>query len=88
MKKSMTRLLTIDLVMDSSEAILFNKGGKQNIALKGLGGEPSGNFDDLNFDFFDQVVVTVQMGEQARFNWVTGEAAKAHRRREEGEKKP
>lgn len=73
MKLSITKKITLDLTLDSSEAIMFTQGGKHKINLK-----TDDDYHNYNFNDYDDVEITVQMArnDQGRFDFITKEAAK------------
>jgi hypothetical protein len=68
MKVNYINKLFIELTLDSSEAIMFNKGGKHKIDL----------VTDLLEQPFDSIEVSIQLerDQQARHDWIQSEAVK------------
>jgi hypothetical protein len=91
MKYSLTRSLKIECTLDSSEAIMFTKGGQHSIFIK-KSDISDDNEEDLDFDDYDVVEVTFQLekSQQGRFDFINSEAS-AHREQwdqiDESEKK-
>ena len=73
MKLAITKKITLDLTLDSSETIMFTQGGKHKIDLK-----TDDDYHNYNLNDYDQVEITVQMerNAQGRFDFITGQAAK------------
>lgn len=69
-----SKFLFIDFTLDSSEAVMFSKGGKHSLNIN-----PS-----LFDDDFDKIEISVQMerNQQGRFDFITNSAAEAIARRE------
>jgi len=67
MKVKIHKTITYHTTLDSSEMIMFQKGGQHKVKI-----EPN----DLSS--YDEVIITVQLdrNEQDRFDFITGEAKK------------
>jgi hypothetical protein len=83
MKKIIQRTITVSLTLDSSEAIMFTKGGMHKIKmnLKDIFPERFGcDYDDDETDSNDDFTITIQMerDQQGRYDFITGEA-KSHK---------
>jgi len=85
MKSKISRKIIVDITLDSSETIMFSKGGQHKISL---------NPDILKFENdigYDgsEVEITFQMErtQQERFYFIQSEALK-HKERVENETKP
>jgi hypothetical protein len=78
MKLTITKKITLDLTLDSSETIMFTQGGKHKIDLN----------TDEDLSEYNQIEITVQMerNAQGRFDFITGQAAK-HREAYDNENK-
>jgi len=88
MKYKIVKILRIETTLDSSESIMFNKGGAHEINIKAF--YPDDNEEEPTsifpgWDLFDQIIVRVQMekGSVGTFNRIT-EEAKAHRAQWDG----
>jgi hypothetical protein len=68
MKAEITKKITIDLTLDSSETIMFTKGGMHKIFIG----------SELFNDKYDEYEITIQIAsnEQEHFDFITGEAKK------------
>ena len=77
MKYELTKKLTINCTLDSSEAIMFTKGGQHSIVIKQAAGYSDDEDQHIRFDFYDTIEVTFQMekSQQGRFDHITSEAA-------------
>lgn len=82
MKFKIKKSITVDFTLDSSETVMFNKGGMHTIKI--LRSEILHENDDTNYE----MVFNVQMekNSQARHDFITTEAAKAIHRRDEENK--
>jgi|SRR5580658_2108339 hypothetical protein len=70
MKVNIKRHLFINAELDSSEAIMFTQGSKYTIDLKHEYAFDPEEFDDIKLSFY------IERSENARFNFITGEAKK------------
>jgi hypothetical protein len=72
MKMTYKRIINIESTLDSSEAVVFNQGGKHTLKI---------SLSDVDFDSFDEINFSVQMerNHQSNFDFVNNEAAK-HRK--------
>jgi len=94
MKYNRTKKIIIDCTLDSSEAIMFNKGGKHSIKMdsdffKFTKYHRSYDSDGEEDDFADncEVEITFQIDKKdtSRFDFITGEACKHKERVKEEE---
>jgi hypothetical protein len=62
--------LFLDLTLDSSEAIMFSKGGRHIVNLE--------NFLDIQWESLNEVAISVQIEkeEMERYNFVKGQSSK------------
>lgn len=86
MHYSVKRKLYIPITMDSSEAIIFNQGGMHQIVLsRHEAWEEDDNNDNSIIDSlkqdWDEIVITIQMPDASRFNFIKNEADK-HKQRQ------
>lgn len=79
MKFTTKKILEINVTLDSSEAVMFNQGGKHTINLK----ESQSDYSEkestpIDFEPFDVIAISFQIDKshQARFNFIHGEAQK------------
>lgn len=75
MKYTTIKTLTIELTLDSSEAIMFMKGGLHKVIIPKVGYD----HDDKELPDIrdcDNITITVQIdkNQQPRFDWLKGEA--------------
>lgn len=81
MKINTKKKITISLTLDSSETIMFTKGGMHKIAVN-----PQGLFSEMELEEWElkdkELEITIQMehNEQGRFDFLTGESEK-HKQR-------
>lgn len=76
MKYEIKKKILIDMTLDSSEAIMFNQGGKHEICLS------ADTLDDLDWENCAiEISIQMERNSQGRFDFITSEAAK-HRVRE------
>jgi len=87
MKVKIRKRIVIDLEMDSSECIMFCKGGQQNIkiakeALQALIQEdkPIKYYEnDISKEYLDcecEYYIAIQLKDKGTFDWITSEALK------------
>lgn len=87
MKFSIRKRVVLDLEMDSSECIMFCRGGQQNIripkeAMQALLDESKQikyYEDDANKEYLDthtEYYIAIQLGDKGKFDWITSEALK------------
>lgn len=87
MKFSLKKKVIIALEMDSSEAVMFCRGGRQDIKLEEdlitLLAQESKPITIEKYDGNDEVLsieaeyfITVQLKDKDRFDWITSEAIK------------
>ena len=82
MKHKLNKILHIECTLDSSEAIMFTKGGKHSLRLEPKRYDPEDGDDDgyirLNLDSFDIIDISFQIerDHQSRFDSLTTEAMK------------
>lgn len=79
MKHKITRKIFLDLLVDSSEAIMFMKGGKHNISLDIV--ELIDPFDLKKNDILLDVSIQIDKEQKNRFDFITSEAMR-HKDRE------
>jgi len=90
MKYTKTKVLRIDLTLDSSEMVMFTKGGKHEISFKQDYDPERENDDGWLFhqlkEDWDEIKFTVQLerNQQGRFDFVNDEAEK-HKERVKNE---
>jgi hypothetical protein len=106
MKIKIKKKITLEFVLDSSETIMFTKGGMHKEFI------PAKDFHNLLSDFikkpevsdddylygddspFDsigcelEITFQMQKDQQSRFDFINGEAQKAHQRRQDESKNP
>jgi hypothetical protein len=68
MKHKLTRKLILDLTLDSSEAIIFTKGGKHKIKLDTNELDDFTRFEDI------EISICIEDSERGRFKFITEEA--------------
>ena len=74
MKAKIIRKIIVDLTLDSSEAIMFNKGGKHKVSLLPLN---FFNFSDSQYaDAEIEISIQIERGQQSRYDFITGESEK------------
>lgn len=69
MKSTVKKSITIDMKLDSSEAVMFNQGGMHT--LKTTVGKVFGN-EAKNPDYELNITIQIETDEMARFRHVTG----------------
>ena len=83
MKYNIKKKVTLNLTLDSSEMIMFTKGGRHNVEIDPL--DLFTHENDLhNFEF--EITVQMERSELGRFEFITGEAEK-HKERQSNENK-
>jgi hypothetical protein len=81
MKYKITKKLLIDATLDSSEMVMFTKGGKHSVSVKKtIYDDDEDTIGKIDFNSFDEILFSVQMerSEQNRFDFIDGQA-KTHR---------
>jgi hypothetical protein len=75
MKHSFKKILQIECTLDSSEAIMFTKGGKHSLKLMPYDQDED---EHLNLDSYNIIEISFQMdkSDMPRFDFVTSEAKK------------
>jgi hypothetical protein len=80
MKYSVQKVLRIDLTMDSSELIIFEKGGRHEVLIKKEydpeEGDDDGWLGNELKGHWDEVKITVQSEDRGRFNFIKESAEK------------
>ncbi len=73
MKHTLKKILVINCTLDSSETIMFTKGGQHTIELCDFNEQED---DRIDFHSFDSIKISFQMekDQQARFDHITSEA--------------
>lgn len=71
MKSKITKKICVELTLDSSEAIMFSKGGRHKIDLC----THDFDSDHLN-DHEVEISIQIEKDQQGRYNFITGEAEK------------
>ncbi len=92
MKKNVKRIVTVNLTLDSSEMIMFTKGGIHKIKMNLHDIFPdrfNSEYDEDESDPNDDFIITVQMEsvDLNRYNFISGEACRHKQRTLEEEKK-
>lgn len=74
MKANITKIVFVDLILDSSETIMFTKGGKHKLNIC-----PKDLFKDLEDLQNCKLEISIQLerNEQGRFDFITNEAKKS-----------
>ncbi len=91
MKFKVIKKVLVDLTLDSSEAIMFTKGGRHTVSLTEdqLHGidkdDDEDDFSGKNQQIFE-ISVQLQRDDQGRFDFINGEASK-HKERVQDENK-
>lgn len=81
MKLKLKKTLNLDFTLDSSEAIMFSKGGMHTFIMNQSSDDEDDNHQ-LDFSEYHEVKITFQLerNEQGRFDFITGEAEKNKQR--------
>lgn len=74
MKHKITRKIFLELFVDSSEAIMFMKGGKHNISLDI--GELMDPFDSHKHEILLDIAIQIDREQKSKFDFITSEAMK------------
>lgn len=83
MKYELKKTLHIATTLDSSEAIMFNQGGRHQIVINPNLTEDDDEDRKIEWHSFDEIVFSVQMVDKGRFDFITGEARKQKQQWEE-----
>lgn len=71
MKYNISKKIILDITLDSSEALMFTKGGRHTIALNSSSLRINDSDDDI--DHCDlEINVQLERNEQGRFDFVVG----------------
>jgi hypothetical protein len=73
MQCNIKKELYLNFTLNSSEAIMFNEGGKHSVNIKEAVYE-----EDMNFDEYSKIEVSFQLSkdDRSRFDFIAGEAKK------------
>lgn len=89
MKHKIKTKATIEFTLDSSETIMFTKGGRHSVAFKQLDDDEDESTNAPNFKHlaqYDEIEITFQLerNQQERFDFITNSY---HPKRDENENK-